>query len=57
MRANVQAYLSGHGREVPHVDHDGPAGHHPQQITDHVVFTAVPESIAKARVVLGESGA
>lgn len=61
MRANVgvvtQAYLYGHGREVPHVDHDGPAGHHPQQITDHVVFAAVPERVAKARVVLGKTGA
>lgn len=45
-------YLSAHGREVPHIDHDGPAGHHPQQVTDHVVFGAVPESVAKPRVVL-----
>lgn len=47
-----QAYLYGHGREVPHVDDDGPACHHPQQVTDHVVFAAVPESISEPRVIL-----
>lgn len=45
-------YLYGHGGEVPHVDHDGPAGHHPEQVAHHVVFAAVPESVAEARVVL-----
>lgn len=49
---SVTLYLSGHWREVPHVDHNGPAGHHPQQVADHVVFTAVPERITEARVVL-----
>lgn len=47
-----QAYLYGHGREVPHIDDDGPARHHPQQVTNHVVFAAVPESISEPRVVL-----
>lgn len=59
MRADVrlvraEAYPYGHGGEVPHVDHDGPAGHHPQYVADHVVFAAVPESISEARVILGE---
>lgn len=49
---HTEVYLYGHWREVPHIDNDSPAGHHPEQITDHVVFTAVPESIAEPRVVL-----
>lgn len=48
----AEVYLYGHWREVPHIDDDGPAGHHPEQITNHVVFTAVPESIAEPWVVL-----
>lgn len=48
----AEVYLYGHWREVPHINDDGPAGHHPEQITDHVVFTAVPESITEPRVVL-----
>lgn len=45
-------HLYGHWGEVPHVDHDGPARHHPQQVADHVVFAAVPEGVAEPGVVL-----
>lgn len=48
----AETYLYGHGREIPHVDHYGPAGHRTQKVADHVVFAAVPESIAKSRVIL-----
>lgn len=51
----AEAYLDGHGREVPHVDHDGPAGHHPQHVADHVVFAAVPEGVAETSIVLGRN--
>lgn len=44
-----------HGRHVPHIADDGPAGHHPQQVTDHAVLGAVPESISKLWVVLKKS--
>ena len=47
-----QTHLLVHGRQVPNVADDGPAGHHPQQIADHVVLTAVPEGIPKLGVVL-----
>lgn len=45
-------HLLVHGRHVPHIADDGPAGHHPQQVTDHAVLGAVPESISKLWVVL-----
>lgn len=45
-------HLLMHSRHVPHVAHDGPAGHHPQQVTDHAILGAVPESISKLWVVL-----
>lgn len=48
----MDVYLYGHGGEVPHVDDDGPAGHHPEQVAHHVVFAAVPESVAEPRVIL-----
>lgn len=41
-----------HGRQVPDITDEGPAGHHPQQVTDHAVLGAVPESISKLRVIL-----
>lgn len=49
---NWLSHLLCHGRHVPDVTHDGPAGHHPQQITHHVILAAVPERISKLRVVL-----
>lgn len=54
-RRCLRLYLYGHGRKVPHINDDGPAGHHAEQVTDHVVFTAVPEGITKPRVVLRDS--
>lgn len=51
-----EAYLYGHGWEVPHIDDDGPTGHGAQQIADHVVLAAVPESITQARIVLRHKG-
>lgn len=45
-------HLLVHSRHVPHVAHDGPAGHHPQQVTDHAILGAVPESISKLWVIL-----
>ena len=48
----TRRYLDGHGGQVPHVDDDGPAGHHAQHVADHVVLAAVPESISKPGVVL-----
>lgn len=45
-------HLLMHSGHVPHVAHDGPAGHHPQQVADHAVLGAVPESISKLWVIL-----
>lgn len=45
-------HLLVHGRQVPDVTDEGPAGHHPQQVTDHAVLGAVPESISKLYVIL-----
>lgn len=45
-------HLLMHSGHVPHVTHDGPAGHHPQQVADHAILGAVPESISKLWVVL-----
>lgn len=45
-------HLLMHSGHVPHVAHDGPAGHHPQQVTDHAILGAVPESISKLWVIL-----
>ena len=49
---SVTTYPPGHGGQVPHVDHDGPAGHHSQQVVHHVVLGTVPEGISKTRVIL-----
>jgi len=44
-----------HGRQVPDVEDQGPAGHHPQQVTDHAVLGTVPESVSELWVVLREN--
>lgn len=46
------AYLSCHGRHVPHIADDGPAGHYSKQVAHHVVFTTVPKCITKLRIIL-----
>lgn len=48
-------YLSGHGRHVPHIADDGPAGHYSKQVAHHVVFATVPERVTKLGVVLQEN--
>lgn len=51
---DVSAYLSSHRWEVPHVAHDGPACHHPEEVAHYVVLGTVPEGISKLRVILKE---
>lgn len=45
-------HLLVHGWQVPDITDEGPAGHHPQQVVDHAVLGAVPESISKLWVIL-----
>lgn len=45
-------HLLMHGWQVPDVADEGPAGHHPEQVTDHAVLGAVPESVSKLWVIL-----
>lgn len=47
-------HLLVHGWKVPDITDEGPAGHHPQQVTDHAVLGTVPESISKLWVILGK---
>lgn len=48
----VCGHLTGHGRQVPHAADDRPAAHHSEQIVHHPELTAVPERLAKPRVIL-----
>lgn len=48
------SHLLMHGWQVPDIADEGPAGHHPQQVTDHAVLGAVPESISELWVILRE---
>ncbi len=48
----VLLLVATHRRQVVHVDHDGPRGHHEHEILEHGVLTRVPEGVAEARVVL-----
>lgn len=48
----TKSHLSRHGGKVPHAADDSPAAHHPQQIIHHAKLAAVPESIAKQRIIL-----
>lgn len=45
-------HLLVHGWQIPDVTDEGPAGHHPQQVTNHAVLGTVPESISKLWVIL-----
>lgn len=45
-------HLLVHGWQVPHVTDEGPAGHHPQNVTDHAILRTVPEGISKLWVIL-----
>lgn len=51
----LHTHLLVHGWQVPDIAYKGPAGHHPQQVTDHAVLGTVPESISKLWVILGKS--
>lgn len=50
--STCHTHLLVHGRQVPDITDEGPAGHHPQQVTDHAVLGAVPESISELWVIL-----
>lgn len=41
-----------HGRQVPDVADNGPGGHHEEDVVQHAVLGAVPESFSKLDVVL-----
>ena len=41
-----------HGRQVPHITHYGPAGHHHVDVGQHAVLAAVPEGLSKLWIIL-----
>ena len=41
-----------HGRQVPDVTDQRPAGHDVEEMGHHAMFAAIPESIAKPHIIL-----
>lgn len=50
-----ESHLSVHGWKVPNAADNGPAAHHPQQITHQTELTAVPEGIPEPRIILKDT--